>query len=97
MDRIPIAGQTGYLILNEDGAVISSSGELENDERTASIIMDLLTLTTHIDPLGFPTEEGFKRLSLSYKTHSYIICLSNRKIHIIKKMNSLEDSLSINV
>ncbi|XP_044760003.1 ragulator complex protein LAMTOR4 homolog [Coccinella septempunctata] len=98
MDRIPIPGQIGYLILNEDGAVLSSSGELENDERTATIIMDLLTLTPQIDPLGFAPEEGFKKLSITYKNHCYVVCLSNRKIHIIKKnLNSIDDSLSVNV
>lgn len=34
----------GYLILN-DGAVLFSAGDLENDEKTANIIHDLVTLT----------------------------------------------------
>lgn len=81
MDRVP--GQTGYLILNEEGAVLSSSGDLENDEKAAVIIMGLINLTSHIDKAAF--EEGFKKLSITYDKHCYIICLSNRKVHVVKK------------
>lgn len=43
MEKIP--DQIGYLVLTEDGAVQSSGGELENDEKTANIIMNMITLT----------------------------------------------------
>lgn len=43
MDKIP--DQIGYLVLTEDGAVLESGGELENDERVATIITDLITLS----------------------------------------------------
>lgn len=43
LDRIPDA--IGYLILTEDGAVMSSGGELENDERSANIITGLIQMT----------------------------------------------------
>lgn len=93
MDRIP--GQLGYLMLNEDGAVLSSSGELENDEKTADIIMGLITLTSQIDANAFNTGEGFKKLSITYDDHCYIICLSNRKIHVVKKQWNQADSLVV--
>lgn len=32
----------GYLVLTEDGAVLASGGELENDERSAHIIHELI-------------------------------------------------------
>lgn len=80
-----IADQVGYLLLNEDGAVMSSAGDLENDERTADIIMGILNLTTQIDPIAFPSEDGFKKLSITYDDHCYVICLSNRKIHVVKR------------
>nr|CAH7743996.1 unnamed protein product [Callosobruchus chinensis] len=85
LDDMDRPGQTGYLQLNDDGAVLSSSGDLENDERTAAIIMGLVNLTSQIDSKAFPPEEGFKKLSLVYDDHCYIVCLSNRKIHIVKK------------
>lgn len=43
MEKIP--DQIGYLVLTEDGAVLESGGELENDERVATIITDLITLS----------------------------------------------------
>lgn len=96
MDRIP--GQVGYLILNEDGAVLSSHGELENDEKSADIIMNLVTLTSQIDKKAFAPDEGFKKISLTYDTHSYIICLSNRKIHVVKRLlkPTVVDAVTVN-
>lgn len=84
MDKIP--GQVGYLILNEDGAVITSHGELENDEKSADVIMNLVTLTSQIDATAFASDESFKKISLTYDDHCYIICLSNRKIHVVKRL-----------
>ncbi|KAJ8975295.1 hypothetical protein NQ317_011636 [Molorchus minor] len=92
MDR---PGQTGYLLLNEEGAVLSSSGDLENDEKSAVIIMGLVNLTSQIDPVAFPPEEGFKKLSIVYEDHCYIICLSNRRIHIVKKTLSPDSAHTI--
>lgn len=43
MEKIP--DQVGFLILTEDGAVLESGGELENDERVATIITDLISLS----------------------------------------------------
>lgn len=81
MDR---PGQTGYMVLNEDGAVLSSSGDLENDEKFANSIIGLLNLSSQIDLNNSP-KEGFKKLSITYEDHCYVICLSNRKFHIVKK------------
>lgn len=43
MEKIP--DQVGYLVLTEDGAVLESGGELENDERIATIITELINLS----------------------------------------------------
>lgn len=43
MEKIP--DKLGYLILTEDGAVLESGGELENDERVATIVTDLISLS----------------------------------------------------
>ncbi|XP_023023615.1 late endosomal/lysosomal adaptor, MAPK and MTOR activator 4 [Leptinotarsa decemlineata] len=81
MDR---PGQLGYMVLNEDGAVLSSSGDLENEEKFANSIMELINLSSLIDNgSGYP--EGFTKLSIVYDDHYYVICLSNRKLYIVKK------------
>ncbi|XP_034191504.1 late endosomal/lysosomal adaptor, MAPK and MTOR activator 4 [Osmia lignaria lignaria] len=86
LERIP--DQVGHLVLTEDGAVLTSGGELENDERVANIIVGLVTLTNKIDPKAFPNNETFDKISITYPDHCYIICLSNKKIHIVKKLIS---------
>ncbi|XP_012289183.1 ragulator complex protein LAMTOR4 homolog [Orussus abietinus] len=83
MERIP--DQVGYLVLTEDGAVLASGGELENDERIADIIAGLVTSIDKIDPEAFPSDEGFDKISITYPDHCYVICLSNKRIHVVKK------------
>ncbi|XP_076160438.1 late endosomal/lysosomal adaptor, MAPK and MTOR activator 4 [Ptiloglossa arizonensis] len=80
-----VPNQIGYLTLTEDGAVLTSGGDLENDERIANIIVGLVKLTNKIDPKGFPSNEAFDKLSITYPDHCYLICLSNKKIHVVKK------------
>lgn len=46
MEKIP--DQLGFLILTEDGAVLESGGELENDERVATIVTDLISLSNRL-------------------------------------------------
>jgi sporulation protein YlmC with PRC-barrel domain len=40
-----ISNLLGYLVIAEDGAVIASNGELENDEKTSEIIHKLITIS----------------------------------------------------
>lgn len=88
LERIP--DQIGYLLLAEDGAVISSGGELENDERIANVIYGLVTLTDRLD--SAVQEDGYKRISVVYDDHCYVICLSNKKIHVVKRKFSLNET-----
>lgn len=53
LDNRPIPDQIGYLIMSEDGAVLASGGEMENDERSANIISGLLTLTERYGKISF--------------------------------------------
>lgn len=38
-----------------------------------------------IDPVAFTTNDQFKRISITYDDHCLVICLSNKKIYIIKR------------
>ncbi|NWR54304.1 LTOR4 protein, partial [Bucorvus abyssinicus] len=59
LERIP--DQLGYLVIS-DGAVLASSGDLENDEQTAAVLSELVAtacgLRLHRSP-----DPPFKRLS----------------------------------
>lgn len=83
MEKVP--DLLGYLVLTEDGAVLESGGELENDERIASIITELVTLSNRIDPVAYSANEPFKKISITYDDHCFIICLSEKKINIVKR------------
>uniref|UniRef100_A0A1L8EDT1 Late endosomal/lysosomal adaptor and MAPK and MTOR activator 4 n=1 Tax=Haematobia irritans TaxID=7368 RepID=A0A1L8EDT1_HAEIR len=78
--------QIGFLVLKEDGAVLESGGELENDERSANILLDLINLTESVDE-SFMPKSSCERISIVYEDHSYNICLSNRRIYIVKLRN----------
>ncbi|KAK6633545.1 hypothetical protein RUM44_004152 [Polyplax serrata] len=80
--RVP--DQLGHLVLHETGATISSSGDLENDERTAEIIYNMLSVTDRLDSSALGNS-GFNKISICYKDFCYVICMSNKKIHIVKK------------
>ncbi|KAG8238514.1 hypothetical protein J437_LFUL016180 [Ladona fulva] len=90
LERIP--DQVGYLVLNDDGAVVASGGELENDEHMANIITGLVTITDKIDTVAFPPEESFKKISVNFESYSYVVCLSNKKIHVVKRRIMQEDT-----
>ncbi|VVC44709.1 Hypothetical protein CINCED_3A004973 [Cinara cedri] len=78
MERIP--EQMGYLILTMDGAVMSSGGDLENNETIADIISKTISSTKCL----FMPEEQFQTMSIVYQNYHYSICVSNKKIHISK-------------
>lgn len=65
--------------------LLQSGGDLENDERIANIISNLITLTSKIDPKAFPLNNAFEKISINYKDHCYVICLSNKKIYVVKR------------
>ncbi|TMW52195.1 hypothetical protein DOY81_002754 [Sarcophaga bullata] len=81
MDKL--VNQIGYLVLKEDGAVLESGGELQNDERSANIFLDFINLTESVDE-NFMPNSSCERISIVYEDHSYNICMSNRRIYIVK-------------
>ncbi|XP_034936242.1 ragulator complex protein LAMTOR4 homolog [Chelonus insularis] len=89
MERIP--DQIGYLVLTGDGAVLASGGELENNERVANVIMSLVTLESKIDDKT-SNNKSFNKILIKYPNHCYIVCLSNKKIHVIKKKTHSAES-----
>uniref|UniRef100_A0A1A9ZFX8 Late endosomal/lysosomal adaptor and MAPK and MTOR activator 4 n=1 Tax=Glossina pallidipes TaxID=7398 RepID=A0A1A9ZFX8_GLOPL len=83
-----LSNQIGYLVLKEDGAVLESGGELENDERRANIFQGLVNITENVDE-NFMPNSGCERISIVYEDHSYNICMSNRRIFIVKLRNTV--------
>ncbi|XP_002736166.1 ragulator complex protein LAMTOR4-like [Saccoglossus kowalevskii] len=82
LERIP--DQLGYLVIHEDGAVIASSGELENDEKTAGIIMNMVHMASRVQ-LSPDRNDPFKRLSVVFDTYMFVITISNHKVYVCKR------------
>lgn len=84
IDRIP--DSLGYLVLNEDGAVINSGGDLENNEDMARRLSDIVYTACHI-PLSTSrsSKDKFKKLSIIWDTFQYVITVSNHKIYVSKR------------
>ncbi|CAI9728361.1 Hypothetical predicted protein [Octopus vulgaris] len=82
MDKIP--GSVGYQILNEEGAILSSFGELEYDEVTANRIYRFLHIACKM-PLA-ERKDYWKRIMVLWEDFMYVITVSNRKIYVCKRI-----------
>ncbi|EDO40683.1 predicted protein [Nematostella vectensis] len=79
-----IAGVQGYLVVNPDGAVLASSGDLENDEKTAGVIVDMLQTASMI-PLSGDSSHSLKRLSVHFGNFVLMATVTNQRIFIVKR------------
>jgi len=82
-----VEGQTGYLVLNLEGSVLSSGGDLESDQRAAATILQLVKTAGQ-------GELEANKITINYSDHSYVICSSNKKIHVVKKSINCSEILA---
>ncbi|KAK2832600.1 hypothetical protein Q7C36_016062 [Tachysurus vachellii] len=90
LERIP--GQLGYLVISEDG-VLASSGELENDERTAGVIMQMVRTACRFRLHG-TAEPPLKRLSVMFEDYVYTVTISGQKIFVVKRQNNQREPVT---
>ncbi|XP_061445095.1 ragulator complex protein LAMTOR4 [Rhineura floridana] len=91
LERVP--DQTGYLVIC-DGAVLASSGDLENDERTAGVISELVnTACAFRLPRG--PEVPFRRISVVFGEHSYLVTISGQKLFVVKRQNGIREPVIV--
>uniref|UniRef100_A0A8C7FFE1 Ragulator complex protein LAMTOR4 n=1 Tax=Oncorhynchus kisutch TaxID=8019 RepID=A0A8C7FFE1_ONCKI len=86
--RIP--DQLGYLVISEDG-VLASAGELENDEHTAGVIMQMVRTACHFRLQG-AVEPPFKRMSEDYV---YTVTVSGQKVFVVKRQNNKREHVVV--
>merc|ERR1711976_28016 len=79
-----IPDSLGSLVLNQDGAVISSSGDLENDEKLADKMMTLVQTAVRL-PMGADGAGSFRKLAVTWDNYLYCITVSNQKVFVIKR------------
>ena len=68
------------------GAVVSSSGSLQNNERLGQIITKCIQVLS-----ASSLEEPYKRISFLYSDHSYVIVKSGKNFKIVHKKVEEED------
>jgi len=76
--QVSMSAENNFLVLGLDGTVISSGGDLQSDERSAAIIYQLVKTASQGDLKA-------QRITVNYADHAYIICSSEKKIHVVKK------------
>ncbi|BFZ00814.1 hypothetical protein BsWGS_03853 [Bradybaena similaris] len=92
IDRIP--DSLGFLVLTEDGAVISSGGQLENDEVTATKITKLVHTAYNI-PVTTDKKDILKRLSVVLDDIVYVITVSQHKIFVSKRQYNPQEPVPV--
>jgi hypothetical protein len=123
LEKVP--GQKGFMVIQEDGTILSSTGELASNELTSNQITSLMSHSLPVDfnaqSSSSPTAgvngdvsgngeghnvsfspggssnggsgdamRGFKwnRITVQFGDESYVACLSNRRIHVVKRDNA---------
>ncbi|XP_026981745.1 ragulator complex protein LAMTOR4 isoform X2 [Sagmatias obliquidens] len=91
LERIP--DQLGYLVLSE-GAVLASSGDLENDEQAASAISELVSTACGFR-LHHSMNVPFKRLSVVFGEHTLLVTVSGQRVFVVKRQNRGREPLDV--
>ncbi|XP_053271019.1 ragulator complex protein LAMTOR4 [Pleuronectes platessa] len=91
LERIP--DQLGYLVISEDG-VLASAGELENDEHTACVMMEMVRTASRFRLPG-SADPPFKRMSVILDDFVYTVTVSGQKVFVVKRQNNQQEPISI--
>ncbi|XP_059143964.1 ragulator complex protein LAMTOR4-like [Physella acuta] len=91
VDRIPDA--LGYLVLNEEGAVLNSGGHLENDEVTANKITKLVH-TAYKIPVTSDKKDVLRRISVILDDVVFMVTVSQHKIFVCKKHYNPQEAVT---
>ncbi|XP_043933203.1 ragulator complex protein LAMTOR4 isoform X2 [Protopterus annectens] len=91
LERIP--DQMGYLVISSDG-VLASAGDLENDEQTAAVIMEMIQTACRFKVYE-NTDPAFKRMSVVFGEHTYMVTVSGQKVFVVKRQNSSREPINV--
>uniref|UniRef100_A0A5S6R664 Late endosomal/lysosomal adaptor and MAPK and MTOR activator 4 n=1 Tax=Trichuris muris TaxID=70415 RepID=A0A5S6R664_TRIMR len=78
LSKVP--NQLGYLVLNEEGAILTSSGDLLYDQSTAAYVHRMVQVpVSNILPSESPT-----RMLVHFDGFFYSVVSSNKKVFVVK-------------
>ncbi|CAF0830545.1 unnamed protein product [Adineta ricciae] len=81
-DNVPDC--VGYLIMNADGSVEHSHGDLQNNEQVANQLYKIVLCAAKVSV--HPTKQlAFKRFTISDDQYVYCIACANNRIYIAKR------------
>ncbi|CDW55654.1 hypothetical protein TTRE_0000392701 [Trichuris trichiura] len=83
-----VPNQLGYLVLNEDGAILASSGDLLYDQTTAAYIHRMV----QVPVATILPNESPSRILVRFDAFFYSIVLSNKKVFVVKIRNGSSSS-----
>ncbi|XP_046730326.1 ragulator complex protein LAMTOR4 isoform X2 [Silurus meridionalis] len=73
--------------------MMMSSGELENDERTAGVIMQMVRTACRFRLTG-AAEPPFKRMSVMFEDFVYAVTISGQKVFVVKRQNNQREPVT---
>ncbi|XP_028810485.1 ragulator complex protein LAMTOR4 [Denticeps clupeoides] len=91
LERIP--DQLGYLVISDDG-VLASAGELENDEHTAGVVMQMVRTACRFRLRG-AAEPPFKRMTVMFDDYVYVVTVSGQKVFVVKRQNIQREPVNV--
>jgi len=81
--------ELGVIVLNSDGSISQSSGELENDSKTAKIISSIIDCIHLYESLN--TNEGqFHSITIQFDDYLYSVQISKKSTVIKRKLNLIK-------
>ncbi|VDO09428.1 unnamed protein product [Rodentolepis nana] len=90
-----VPGWLGSLVLNFDGEVLFSAGELTDDINSAPKFVELARhLGVYMTLEGSPTnqENPFKRFTIMCSRHAYVLTVVGQAVFVVKRQLSPSDS-----
>ncbi|KAG8441408.1 hypothetical protein GDO86_006955 [Hymenochirus boettgeri] len=72
---------------------IQSAGDLENDERLAGVIREMVATACTFQGLG--DQLPFKRMSIVFGEHTFLVTISSQKIYVVKRQNVVREPISV--
>ncbi|XP_055334607.1 ragulator complex protein LAMTOR4 homolog [Paramacrobiotus metropolitanus] len=92
IDRM--TGVTGHLVLNEDGAVISSAGELRNNEALSDPVLGILRAIQK-GKNSLCKDEEFQSVQVYSDNAIFLVFRQAQKICIVKKRFEMEPLIAL--
>ncbi|KAG6615016.1 ragulator complex protein LAMTOR4-like [Phytophthora cinnamomi] len=80
-----VSGQTGTLVLDIQGQVLSATGELRgtSGEITAETIYSMLQDSGSV--LDTSHKEELRRMTITFPTYDYVVTLDAEQVYVVKR------------